>query len=81
MERIASTIKNILKELLVAIFILLILISFIAPVITLWGGLYYDTVHLEMDAIKIKTSIVRDQFKTNGRFVWNDEKEDLEYDN
>lgn len=81
MENLLLSLKNIFKELFIVFCIALLLVSFLAPVITAWGGLYYETVDSEIDAIIIKTSMSRNEYKANGEFVWNCEEEEVVYDN
>ena len=80
MEKLLSSLRNVIKELFIVLCITLLLVSFFVPVITSWGGLYYETVDSEIDAIIIKTSMARNEYKSKGEFVWNCEEEEVVYD-
>lgn len=75
MNDLLYQLKNILKELLIVFFFLAILVSFIAPVSTLWGGPFYYSVKLGEDAVNTKTTRTYIQMQAQGSFDWDEEDE------
>lgn len=77
---IKESLKNVAKEFLAILLIVVIVTSFIVPVGTLWGGLAYDTVLDELYFIGMKTQVYLGKMKNDEFFDWNAALEGTEYD-
>lgn len=77
MNDLLSQIKNALKELLLVFLIISIIIAFVAPVVTLWGGLYNASVQTSLTAVSLKTFLTRGRMETTGSFDWTLEEEEV----
>ena len=66
-----QSLKNILKEFSIIAVILIILVSFLTPVLTMWHGLFYEIVLDEVYFIGMKTTLYFQELKDGIEFVWN----------
>ena len=71
MDSIGSKIKNTFKEIILVLLLLAIAISFTAPIVSIWAGIFDDSMEITETALIVKTDFTENQLKETGSFVWD----------
>ena len=71
MNRITELLINVLKEIGVIVFTIVVLLSFLLPTLSIWCGLFKESFEIEVSAITLRTNIVLSRLESTGDFFWD----------